>query len=427
MSASDMKKVCSVILCGGEGTRLHPLTLSRAKPSINFGGSYRLIDIPLSFSLHANCLKTFVVTQFFSSSLHDHIFQTYMQGQHSGKIEILTAEQKPSQKNWFQGTADAVRQNLGRLLEFPCDYFLILSGDQVYDFSFEKMLQTLIQTKSDAVIASIPLPESKIKGLGLLKVDEEGIIRDFYEKPDDKNILKNLKHTPSTFKKLGIQALKARPYLGSMGIYLFKRKVLSDLLRSDLREDFGKHLIPSLIKNGRVATFIHGGYWEDIGTISTFYQANMHLTEQAPPFQLYDEARPILTAKCHLPPPKIFSSKIDQTLLSKGVFLDRVKISKSIIGPRSKVLQGTKIEASYLMGSDYYTKEIEGESGSKEPLVGPNCHIKRAIIDKNVRIGSGVKLLNLQNLSHFDGENVFIRDGIIIVPKGADLPDGFVL
>lgn len=425
----DMKKVASIILSGGEGTRLYPLTLTRCKPAISFGGKYRLIDVPISNSIHADCHKIFVLTQFLSSSLHHHIFQTYLQNpKGAGLIEILTAEQKPSQKNWFQGTADAVRQNIEYLLEHPVDYFLILSGDQLYNIDFIKMYQFARQTDADLVIASLPINAQNASRMGILKVDSRDFIIDFVEKPQDKMILQNFQCNPQVLEKIGVDPSSERCYLGSMGIYLFKRKALIDLLNQDPREDFGKHLIPTKLQSGKVAAFLYDGYWEDVGTIETFFQANMTLTEPTPAFHFNNDGRPIHGYRYDLPPAKFSCTQISQSLLCEGAHIEADEITRSILGPRAVIEKGSIILDSYVMGNDYYHSTIQDHSRMpSRPHIGENCIIQKAIIDKNVSIGKGVKLINKQKLTHYNGDNIFIRDGIIIVSRGATIPDEFVI
>lgn len=425
----DMKLVASIILGGGEGTRLYPLTLTRCKPAINFGGKYRLIDVPISNSIHVDCYKTFVLTQFFSSSLHHHIFQTYMQGgRASGLIEILTAEQKPTQKSWFQGTADAVRQNIDYLLENPVEYFLILSGDQLYNINFQEMLAFAQSTNADVVVAALPVNAKDATRLGVLKVNHRNFITDFYEKPQDKALLQKMRSPNEVIERIGISAASKRNYLGSMGIYLFKRKALVDLLRKDPREDFGKHLIPTQVETGRIAAFLYEGYWEDIGTIETFYQANMALTHPKPQFSFYNETRPIFTCRYDLPPAKFTNTQIKQTILCEGAVVEGDELTHSILGPRSVIHKGAIIRDSYIMGNDYYESIVRDHHRLPlTPYIGENSILSRTIVDKNVTIGKGVQLINKQKLMHYDGENVFIRDGIIIVPRGTTIPDGFIL
>lgn len=424
-----MKRVASIVLGGGEGTRLYPLTLTRCKPAINFGGKYRLIDVPISNSIHADCYKTFILTQFLSSSLHHHIFQTYMQGgRASGLIEILTAEQKPAQKSWFKGTADAIRQNLDYLLESPVDYFLILSGDQLYNINFRDMLSYAKITDADVLVATLPVTSQEATRMGVLKVDPRNFIMNFYEKPQDKTLLRQLRSPLEVMERLGLKTESKRNYLGSMGIYLFKRKALVNLLKKDLREDFGKHLIPTQVELGNVCAFLYEDYWEDIGTIETFYQANMALTEPKPKFSFHNELRPIFTSRYDLPPAKFLNTHVKQTILCEGSIIEADEVTHSILGPRSVIHKGAIIRDSYIMGNDYYESSVQDHHRLPPmPHIGENSIISRAIIDKNATLGKGVQLINKQKLTTYEGENVFIRDGIIIVPRGATLPDGFIL
>jgi glucose-1-phosphate adenylyltransferase len=429
-SSINMQLVASIILGGGEGTRLYPLTLTRCKPAINFGGKYRLIDVPISNSIHADCGKIYVLTQFLSSSLHHHIFQTYMQGgRTSGMIEVLTAEQRPSQKTWYQGTADAVRQNIDYLLESAVEYFLILSGDQLYNINFCEMTQFALQTDADVVIASLPVTAQNATRMGIMKVNESNFITEFVEKPQETALLQRLRSPAEVIERLGVPSDSKRHYLGSMGIYLFKRKALVNILKQDPREDFGKHLIPALVQSGKAAAYLYDGYWEDIGTIESFYQANMALTSPYPDFSFHQENRPIFTSRYDLPPAKFSNTQIKQTILCEGSVVDADEISRSILGPRSVIDKGSIIRDSYIMGNDYYEAPVVADRHGLpiNPHIGENCIITRSIIDKNVCIGKGVQLINKQQLSHYNGENIFIRDGVIIVPRGAAIPDGFIL
>lgn len=425
----EKKNVASVILGGGEGSRLYPLTLTRSKPAINFGGKYRLIDVPISNSIHANCYRTFILTQFLSSSLHHHIFQTYMQGGGgAGLIEILTAEQRPSKKTWYQGTADAVRQNLDYLLEHPVDYFLILSGDQLYNIDFSQMLSYAQSVDADAVIASLPITAAEAARMGVLKIDSHNKIVNFHEKPKDKALLEELKSPLEVLERAGMKTGSQSTHLGSMGIYLFKRKALVDILRADSGDDFGKHLIPSLVEKGNLSAFLYQGFWEDIGTIETFYHANMALMDATPKFSFYNELRPIFSCRYDLPPARFANSQIKETIICEGSIIEADEITHSILGPRSVIHSGAIIRDSYLMGNDYYQSgPFDYYPLPSSPHIGENSILSRTILDKNVKIGKGVQLINKKKLLRYDGENIFIRDGIIIVPRGAVIPDGFTL
>lgn len=428
-SHQSMKQVASVILGGGEGTRLFPLTLSRCKPAIRFGGKYRLIDIPISNSLHADCYKVFVLTQFLSSSLHRHIFQTYMQGGRStAPIEILAAEQKPLHRHWYQGTADAVRQNIEYLLESPVDYFLILSGDQLYNINFEEMLQFAKKSDADTVIAALPITPQEATRMGILKVNSESFITTFHEKPQDPSLLETLRSSDEVIRQAGLSLSDKRRHLGSMGIYLFKREVLEKILMHDSREDFGKHLIPSLVETGKTAAYLYDGYWEDIGTIGTFHHANIALTKPHPPFSLHHETRPLFTSRNDLPPAHLLNTRLQQSIVCEGAIVEAEELSHSILGNRSIIHQGTIIRDSYLMGNDYYEAPVRSHHRvPRHPHIGKDCVITHAIIDKNAVVGNGVKLINKDKLTHYDGHQIFIRDGVIIVPRGATIPDGFSL
>jgi len=425
----DMDKVCCLILGGGQGTRLFHLTLARCKPAISFGGRYRLIDVPISNSINSNIQKIFVITQFLGSSLHKHIFGTYRQSTFSlGFIEVLAAEQKPTKTDWYQGTADAVRQNIDYLLETPADYFLILSGDQLYHMQFEDMVRQAIEKDVDVLVATLPVDEKDAERMGIMKINEDQHIVDFYEKPKDKAILERLKTAPAILEKMGLSGNSKRQYLASMGIYLFRRDALFDLLKVDPREDFGKHLIPSKVKMGSIAAFPHEGYWEDIGTVESFHKANIALTSKEPPFDCYDELSPIYTHRHHLPGPKIYSSSISNSIICEGSVIEADEITNSLLGQRSVIKKGSIIRNSYVMGNDFYEVPIRNVQHLPSELqIGEDCIIQSTIIDKNAHIGKGVQLINKGNLMNYDSKNVFIRDGIIVVPRGATLPDGFVL
>lgn len=421
----DMNRVATIILGGGEGTRLFPLTATRCKPAISFGGKYRLIDVPLSNSIHSKILKIFVITQFLSTSLHQHITKTYQPGNYNtGFIEFLSVEQKPKNKNWFLGTADAVRQNMEYFIDIPVDYFLILSGDQLYNIDFQEMVQFAKNSKADLVIATLPIGEEDARRMGILKIDSNYQIQDFAEKPTEKELLKRFKlGNPKRKEENSNHPL----YLGSMGIYLFKREILFKLLESDRREDFGKHLIPTAVKNHKTFAYLFDGYWEDIGTVLSYYHANMALTQKEPKLKLYDEMSPIITTHQNLPGPKIFGTEVTHSIISEGSIVEADIISHSILGIRSVVGKGTIIKDSYIIGNDYYTSPIEDKNQSKPFQIGRRCRIEKAIIDKQAIIGDDVQLINQNNLTTYNSDDIYIRDGIIIVTRGANIPDGFIL
>lgn len=402
----DMSFVNTIILSGGSGTRLYPLTLTRCKPAICFGGCYRLIDIPMSNALNSGCQKIYILTQFLSASLHQHILKTYrLESYNHGFIEILSAEQKPSKQNWYQGTADAIRQNVEYLTDSDADYFLILSGDQLYQMDFEEMVALAEETEADVVIAGLPVDEISARRMGIFKVDIDQRITHFVEKPQEKKELDSL----SSY-------IGDKPYLGSMGIYLFKKKILLDILKEDSREDFGKHLIPTLVQRGNTVAYVYPGYWEDIGTIASFYHANINLTTEKPLFNLKDDKFPIHTQQQTLFPTKIQNTLLTSSLFCEGSQIYAKSISHSIIGPRYLIKKGTLIDSSYLLGNDDYQTSI-----------GEDCEIRTAIIDKQVQIGKNVKLINRDGLDFYESATIHIRDGIIIVTRGAVIPDNFIL
>jgi glucose-1-phosphate adenylyltransferase len=414
---NQMKSVAAVILGGGQGTRLNPLTMSRCKPALSIAGRYRLIDIPLSNAINSGCKKIFVITQFLSSSLHSHILSTYRTGNISSLIEILGTEERPENKTWFQGTADAVRQNLHYLEDTHVDYFLILSGDQLYQMDFNYLLDFAKNTDADMVISCLPIKESDVNRMGIIQIDDRNFITDFVEKPQ--NI--------SEIKRFKIKNSKGLDYHASMGIYLFKRKTLIDLLNKDKREDFGKHLIPKIIKKGRSAAFVHQGYWEDIGTVASFYAANMAMTHPTPVFNCYDELWPIFSKQCSLPGARVHGAKIHHSLLCEGAIVEEAEVSHSIIGPRTLVKSGSKIQNTYIMGNEFFKTHQTNKRLPGQFHIGNNCTIKKAIIDRHVCIGNNVQLINKKKLSHYDGNNIYIRDSIIIVPQGTSIPNNFIL
>ncbi len=424
----DLQRVAAIVLSGGQGSRLYPLTMTRCKPAICFGGKYRLIDVPVSNALNSKCFKIFILTQFLSASLHQHILKTYRLDQfNSGFIELLSVEQKPTKKAWYEGTADAVRQNLEYLLDLPVDYFLILSGDQLYHMNYQNMLNLAIETNADLVISAIPVDGVSAKRMGILKIDEKCRVCDFYEKPQEKALLEKFVMPKEALMKAEIETDPSHRYLGSMGIYVFKREVLIEMLEQDNRDDFGKHLIPSKVQQGGVHAYIHKGYWEDIGTIESFFKANIALTSPFPDFNCHDENNPIYCSPSYLPGPKINDSLLKNAIICDGSFLDGNEIKSSIIGPRTILETGTTVHNSYLMGNDFYVPPLRTNRLPENTIIEENCEIKNCIIDKNVHLGKGVKLINKQNLKHYNGDNVFIRDGITIVTRGTTLPDGFTL
>jgi glucose-1-phosphate adenylyltransferase len=418
----DMSRVAAIILGGGQGTRLFPLTQSRCKPAISFGGRYRLIDVPISNSVNSGCHKIFIITQFLSSSLHQHIFNTYRHDIFSsGFLELLPAEEKPSQKEWFQGTADAVRQNLDYFVEAPVDYFLILSGDQLYHMDYQEMIRAAKESDADLLVASLPINSQEAKRMGVLRINENQTIVEFVEKPQDEAVLQKLRQPVEGM------TTPEKPFLGSMGIYVFKREALIEFLEKTQHADFGKHLIPAAVSQGRAATYIYQGYWEDIGTVGSFYDANMALTVTEPLFDCYDEHWPLYSNRYNLPGPKIFNSCIKNSIICEGCIVEADQVTHSILGPRTVVKSGSIIRDTYIMGNDFYIPPIHTSRLPQQLHIGEDCLIQKAILDKHVHLGKGVQLINKNRLPHYDGEQIFIRDGIIVVPRGVSLPDGFIL
>jgi glucose-1-phosphate adenylyltransferase len=426
-------KLLAVILGGGAGNRLFPLTQQRSKPAVPLGGKYRLVDIALSNCINSDILRTFVLTQYNSASLNRHIAQTYRFSQFSnGFVEILAAEQTPESPQWFQGTADAVRQVLPHISDWGIDTLLILSGDHLYRMDYRQFLQRHHESNADVTVSVIPCDPHSASEFGLLKTDETGRIVEFKEKPKGDDLLSMQVDTT----KLGLDAneAKRRPYLASMGIYVFKYDRLEQLLKEDLSWlDFGKNVIPAAINAGHVQAFMFDGYWEDIGTIGAFYRANLDLTTKIPKFNLFDAEAPVFTRARYLPPSKIEDTEINDSIVSDGCIITGAKVTNSVIGLRSRISKGAQIEASFIMGADFYQTfdDMRRDHGRGLPRlgIGEGSVVKHAIIDKNARIGSNARLLNEAGTPVSDGPNgsYFIRDGIIIVPKNAVVPDGTVI
>jgi len=421
--------VATVVLAGGQGTRLFPLTLRHCKPAVYFGGLYRLIDIPISNALNSDMRQIFVIAQYLSTELHHHLSQTYQfENIQKGSLDFLTPQERPDgEKVWFDGTADAVRKNLESILESPADYFLILSGDQLYNIDFQKMLEFTIEKDADLTIASLPVNENDASRLGVLKINNQSKIDDFFEKPKEPDVLNSFKISKNFFEENKLAIEKGKTHLGSMGIYIFKRNVLASLLVEDNREDFGKHLIPFQIKKGRSFAYVYDGYWEDIGTIQSFYNANMALTNNTLGLDTYDESHPIYSRQFHLPGPRILDTKITNSIICDGSVIMGKEIINSIIGLRSHIKKGTTIKNSIICPNHYYFRPPHQEHLPETFGVGENCLIENAIIDEHVLIGNNVKLLNKEKRLNYDGNGVYVRDGIIVVTAGTYLPDNFVL
>lgn len=417
-------KVVTAILGGGQGSRLWPLTRHRSKPAVPIGGKFRLIDIPISNSLHANIFHIFVITQFNSASLHRHIAQTYRFSVFSnGYVNILAAELTTERKDWFQGTADAVRQCLPRLLEPDPPEVLILSGDQLYLMDIAELVQTHRARGADLTIAVKPVSRAEASAFGILRLDPSGRITEFHEKPKKAEELDVLALDEQTQAGLGFPAPPGS-YLASMGIYIFRQEVLRELLVGSTTIDFGREVIPQALKEYKVYAYPYDGYWTDIGTIPSFHQANLDLTLPLPPLNLYDPDRRIYTHPRFLPGTKVNECYVRHAVLGEGSILSASSISDSIIGIRSVVRPGSVVERTVMMGADTWAPDED------DPIprgIGHNCHIRNAIIDFNARIGDGCRLLNADGVQDADSENWTIREGIIVVPKNAVIPPGTVI
>jgi glucose-1-phosphate adenylyltransferase len=425
----DDLNVATVILAGGKGERLYPLTLHHCKPAISYAGRYRLIDVPISNSIHSRFSKIFVLAQYLSGELQHHISQTYHFGMfQNGSIDFLTPQENElGQKEWFTGTADAVRKSLPTLLKSEADYFLILSGDQLYNIDLRSMVELAREKDADMTIAATPFHHTLSERFGVLRIDENGFIQEFSEKP--KSSETNPFHLPQQFFQSHQKETPSEPHLlASMGIYVFKRDALISLLRRDQREDFGRHLINTALQSGKTAAFIYDGYWEDIGTVKSYYEANLLLTSGHKGINLYDEERPIYTRATYLPGPKISSSNIKDSIICDGSRIEAAEIENCVIGMRSQVGEGTILKNSVLLGNHFYMPPTHQDRPIKRKfLIGENCRIERAIIDENVKIGNNVTLTNASKQPHFDGDGVFIRDGIILITAGTVLQDHFIL
>ena len=423
MSGGDQNdlvdRVAGIVLAGGQGTRLFPLTKTRCKPAVGFGGRYRLIDIPLSNALNSKINRLFVISQYFASNLHQHILGTYrLDLFKEGGIELLCPEENAEEKKvWFEGTADAVRKNLHHLIKAPVDYYLILSGDQLYNIDLVDLLQFARKTNAEMVVASLYVAEEEAHRMGVMRIDEAFHIKEFKEKPKAKPELK-----PFEVKKDGKTS-----YLASMGIYVFRRDILISLLEEP-GVDFGHHLIPFQAAKGGSYAYIYDGYWVDIGTIASFYDANMSLLNQHHCLQTYNEANPIYTRPYNLPSPLIINTRINRSYISQGSIIEADEIDHSIIGIRCRIGKGTKIRNSILMGHQFYSAPLHQHPPLPQNFtIGDNCVIEKVIIDEHTCIGNNVRLINKDKLDTYDGEGICIRDGIIIVTTGSQLPDNFTL
>lgn len=421
---SPQSRTVAIIMGGGAGTRLFPLTRERAKPAVPIGGKYRLVDIPISNCLNSGIRGIYVLTQFNSTSLHRHINESYkFDAFNHSFVEILAAQQTPQRSDWYQGTADAVRQNLRTFLERDYDYFIILSGDQLYRMDYQAILRQHIQSAADLTISCIPVNHEAAPGFGIMETDNNLRITRFVEKPSDPHILDELCIKPSLLSQMG-ESPNQRLYLASMGIYLFNRQVLIDCLDNQL-PDFGKNIIPNAIKTHNVRTTLFRGYWEDIGTIRAFFNANLQLADSNPPYSFYAPGAPIYTQSRFLPASVIEQATINKAIISDGCMINAASIHRSVIGIRSIIKPGTALKNTIMMGADYYESEFKGQLGNVPPLgIGEHCVIENAIIDKNARIGNHVTISPQGKANDSEGPGYFIRDGIVVILKNAVIPSG---
>ncbi|MES2652048.1 MAG: glucose-1-phosphate adenylyltransferase [Bacteroidota bacterium] len=420
-------KVLGVILGGGQGSRLSPLTQTRSKPAVPIGGKYRLVDIPISNCINSGIHRMFVLTQFNSASLNKHIKNTYHFSHFSKAfVDILAAEQTPENPTWFQGTADAVRQCMHHIMNHEFEYILILSGDQLYQMDFRAMLKAHIDKNADISIATIPVHAGDATEFGILKTDEESFISSFIEKPKAELLPDWTSETSDEMKGQG------RNYLASMGIYIFNRDLLIKLLKENPEEkDFGKEIIPRSLMSNNVLSYQYEGYWTDIGNISSFFEANLGLTDELPHFNMFDNAHTIFTRARMLPPSKISGTTLERTIIAEGCIVQASRVERSVLGIRCRIGKGTTIVNSYVMGSDHYQTlpEIQEDTNAGRPLlgIGDRCYINNTIVDKNCSIGNDVRINGGTHLEEGDYGLYVVKDGIVVVKKGATIPNGTVI
>jgi glucose-1-phosphate adenylyltransferase len=415
----------AIILGGGQGSRLFPLTATRSKPAVPIGGKYRLIDVPISGCLHADIRRIFVLTQFNSASLNRHISNTYQLDRFSGGfVEILAAEQTPDNPNWYQGTADAVRQAVRHFAQHDADYYLILAGDHLYRMDYCELIDAHKDHHTDITIAAQPVDPETATQMGIFRFDTGGRIVAFEEKPKPDRLQQIGRSIPpgATFA----QHTDENPFMASMGVYVFSRQVMLDMLERESGHDFGRELIPGALDTYRVRPYLYRGYWADVGTIESFYDANVMLGRPQAPFRFWDPTRPIYTHLRHLPGSRLTDCHVSNSIVSDGCFLDRCAVEESVLGVRTHVHAGAKITRSVLLGADFYE---DGHAFDGQPAlgIGRDVVLDRVIVDKNARIGDGARLVNERHVQEADGEGYHVRGGIIVVPKGATIPPGTVV
>ena len=422
----NSKKVIAVILGGGAGSRLYPLTATRSKPAVPIAGKYRLVDIPISNCINSDISRIFVLTQYNSASLNKHIKNTYQfSGFSTGFVDILAAEQTPDSPNWFQGTADAVRQSLKHIQNNDYEYVLILSGDQLYQMDFAEMIDKHIESEAEITIATIPVGDREAPEFGILKSDETHAITSFIEKPAKELLPDWISDTGDEMRSFG------RIYLASMGIYIFNRELLNKLLKEEKKDatDFGKEILPDCIGKYKVQSYQYEGYWTDIGNIYSFFEANLSLTLDIPPFNLFDKQKMVFSRARMLPPAKISGTQMEQAIFAEGCIIRAKSIANSVIGIRSRIGEGTVIKSCYIMGSDSYETLVEiahnYERGIPKIGIGDNCELTNVIMDKDCRIGNNVIIRGGAHLADSDHSLYTVKDGIVVVKKGAIIPDGY--
>ena len=417
-------KVLSIILGGGQGSRLYPLTDKRSKPAVSIAGKYRLVDIPISNCINADIKRIFVLTQFNSAGLNKHIKNTYHFSFFSSAfVDVLAAEQTPESKTWFQGTADAVRQSMHHFLNHDFEYALILSGDQLYQMDYDKMIAAHEESGAEISIATIPVNAKDATGFGILKSNDENIITSFIEKPNADLLQDWTSEVSDDMKAQG------RHYLASMGIYVFNRDLLVELMKNPDTIDFGKEIIPQSIDSHKTLSYQYEGYWTDIGTIDSFFEANLGLTDDIPQFDLYNREKRIYTHARMLPTTKVAGTALDKAVISEGCIISASKIEKSVIGIRSRIGKESTVINTYMMGADYYESLEDMENNKIENLmgIGERCFIKNCILDKNCRIGDDVRIKGGSHLEDAETDTYCIRDGIVVVKNGATIPKGTII
>lgn len=418
-------KALAIILGGGQGSRLFPLTETRSKPAVPIAGKYRLVDIPISNCINSDISRIFVLTQFNSASLNQHIKNTYHFSQFSDSfVDIMAAEQTPNNKNWFQGTADAVRQCMHHFLGYEFEYALILSGDQLYQMDFNEMIEAHAKAKADITIATLPVTAKDAPEFGILKTDSKSIIKEFIEKPAPELLPEWTSLVSEESQREG------KIYLASMGIYVFNRDLLVKLMQNPESTDFGKEIIPQSIKSLKALSYQYEGYWTDIGNIDSFFEANLGLTDEIPQFNLFDNAKIVYTRARLLPPSKISGTTLERTMVSDGCIINASRIEHSVIGIRARIGRGTTIVNSYIMGNDFYQnlEEIDmSYNNGKVMGIGERCYLNNCIVDKNVFIGNDVRVNGGNHLPDSNNELYSVKDGVVVIKKGAVLPNGFVI